>query len=85
MTSENQNGARIGRDKVTRKFKSMPDWTGAEPNNIQGFWLKSFTAIYEICSFEWINRSEKCSSMVGLGKIYFSDERSKEWFQNRHL
>lgn len=37
MTSENQNGARIGKDKVTRKFKSMPDWKGAATDKIQGF------------------------------------------------
>ena len=26
----------------------MPDWKGARPEKIQGFWLKSFTAVHEV-------------------------------------
>ena len=26
----------------------MPDWKGAGPDKIQGFWLKSFTAVHEV-------------------------------------
>ena len=37
MPSEKQNPMKITKDDVKRKFKSMPDWKGAAPDNIQGF------------------------------------------------
>ena len=33
---------------VTRKLKSMADWKEAWPDKIQGFWLKSYTAVHEV-------------------------------------
>ena len=39
---------KITKDDVKRKLKSMPDWKGAGPDKIQGFWLKSFTAVHEV-------------------------------------
>ena len=39
---------KIAKDGVKRKLKSMPDWKGAGPDKIQGFWLKSFTAVHEV-------------------------------------
>ena len=41
MPSEKQNTVNITKDDVKRKLKSMPDWKGAGPDKIQGFWLKS--------------------------------------------
>ena len=48
MPSEKQNTVNITKDDVKRKLKSMPDWKGAEPDKIQGFWLKSFTALHGV-------------------------------------
>ena len=48
MPSEKQNTVKITKDDVQRKLKSMPDWKGARPDKIQGFWLKSFTAVHEV-------------------------------------
>ena len=48
MPFEEQNSVKITKDDVKRKLKSMPDWKGAGPDKIQGFWLKSFTAVYEV-------------------------------------
>ena len=48
MLSEEQNTVKITKDDVKRKLKSMPDWKGAGPDKIQGFWLKSFTAVHEV-------------------------------------
>ena len=39
---------KITKDDVKRKLKSMPDWKGARPDKIQGFWLKSFAAVHEV-------------------------------------
>ena len=39
---------KITKNDVKRKLKSMPDWKGAGPDKIQGFWLKSFTAVHEV-------------------------------------
>ena len=39
---------KITKDDVKRKLKSMPDWKGARPEKIQGFWLKSFAAVHEV-------------------------------------
>ena len=39
---------KITKDDVKRKLKSIPDWKGAGPDNIQGFRLKSFTAVREV-------------------------------------
>ena len=39
---------KITKDDVKRKLKSMPDWKGARPDKIQGFWLNSFTAVHEV-------------------------------------
>ena len=39
---------KITKDDVKRKLKSMPDWKGAGTDKIQGFWLKSFTAVREV-------------------------------------
>ena len=50
MPSEKQNTVKITKDDVKRKLKSMPDWKGAGPDKIQGFWLKSFIAVHEGCS-----------------------------------
>ena len=33
-----QNTVKITKDDVKRKLKSMPDWRGAGPDKIQGFW-----------------------------------------------
>ena len=48
MPFEEQNSVKITKDDVKRKLKSMPDWKGAGPDKIQGFWLKSFTAVHEV-------------------------------------
>ena len=48
MPSEKQNTVNITKDHVKRKLKSMPDWKGAGPDKIQGFWLKSFTALHGV-------------------------------------
>ena len=48
MPSEKQNTVKITKDDGKRKLKSMPDWKGAGPDKIQGFWLKSFTAVHEV-------------------------------------
>ena len=48
MPSEQQNTVKITKDDVKRKLKSMPDWNGAGPDKIQGFWLKSFKAVHEV-------------------------------------
>ena len=47
MTFEKQNAVRITKSKVKKNLKSMPDWKGAGPGKIRGFWLISFTAIHE--------------------------------------
>ena len=39
---------KITKDDVKRKLKLIPDWKGAGPDNIQGFRLKSFTAVHEV-------------------------------------
>ena len=39
---------KITKDDVKRKLKSMPDWKGAGPDKIQGFWLNSFTVVHEV-------------------------------------
>ena len=39
---------KITKNDVKRKLKSMPDWKGAGPDKIQGFWLKSFAAVHEV-------------------------------------
>ena len=43
---EKQNTVKIFKDDVKIKSKSMPDWEGAESDEIQCFWLKSFTAVH---------------------------------------
>ena len=48
MPSEKQNTVNITKDDVKRKLKSIPDWKGAGPDKIQGFWLKSFTALHGV-------------------------------------
>ena len=48
MPSEKQNTVKITKDDVKGKLKSVPDWKGAGPDKIQGFWLKSFTAVHEV-------------------------------------
>ena len=48
MPSEKQNTVNINEDDFKRKLKSMPDWKGAGPDKIQGFWLKSFTALHGV-------------------------------------
>ena len=48
MPSEKQNTVNIPKDDVKRKLKSMPDWKGARLDKIQGFWLKSFTALHGV-------------------------------------
>ena len=48
MPSEKQNTVNNAKDDVKRKLKSMPDWKGAGPDKIQGFWLKSFTALHGV-------------------------------------
>ena len=48
MPSEKQNTVNITKDDVKRKLKSMPDWKGTGPDKIQGFWLKSFTALHGV-------------------------------------
>ena len=48
MPFEEQNSVKITKDDVKRTLKSMPDWKGAGPDKIQGFWLKSFTAVHEV-------------------------------------
>ena len=48
MSSEKQNTMKITKDDVKRKLKSVPDWKGARPDKIQGFWLKSFTTVHEV-------------------------------------
>ena len=46
MLSRKQNTVKIFKDDVKIKSKSMPDWEGAESDEIQCFWLKSFTAVH---------------------------------------
>ena len=48
MPSKKQNTVKITKDDVKRKLKSMPDWKGAGLDKIQGFCLKSFTAVHEV-------------------------------------
>ena len=48
MPSEKQNTVKISKDDVKRKIKTIPDWKGAGPDKIQGFWLKSFAAVHEV-------------------------------------
>ena len=48
MSSEKQNTVKITKDDIKRKLKSMLDWKGAGPDKIQGFWLKSFTAVHGV-------------------------------------
>ena len=48
MPYEKQNIVKITKDDVKRKLKSMPDWKEAGPDKIQGFCLKSFTAVHEV-------------------------------------
>ena len=48
MPSEKQNTVNITKDDIKRKLKSMSDWKGAGPDKIQGFWLKSFTALHGV-------------------------------------
>ena len=48
MPSEKQNTVKITKDDVKIKLKSMPDWKEAGPDKIQGFCLKSFTAVHEV-------------------------------------
>ena len=48
MPSEKRNSVKITKDDVKRKLKSMPDWKGARPDKIQGFWLKSFTVVHGV-------------------------------------
>ena len=48
MPSEKQNTVKITKDDVKRKLKLMPDWKGAGPDKIQGFWLKSFTDVHRV-------------------------------------
>ena len=37
MPSEKQNTVKITKDNIKIKLKSMPDWKGAGPDQIQGF------------------------------------------------
>ena len=46
--SEKQNTVKITKNDVTRKLKSMPDWKEEGTDKIQGFWLKSFTAVHAV-------------------------------------
>ena len=39
---------KVTKDDVKRKLKSMPDWRGAGPDKIQGFWVESFRAVHEV-------------------------------------
>ena len=48
MPSEKQNTVKINKDDVKRNLNIMPDWKGAGPDKIQGFWLKSFTTVHEV-------------------------------------
>ena len=48
MPYEKQNIVKITKDDVKRKLKSMPDWKEAGADKIQGFCLKSFTAVHEV-------------------------------------
>ena len=48
MPSEKQNTVKISKEDVKRKIKTIPDWKGAGPDKIQGFWLKSFAAVHEV-------------------------------------
>ena len=48
LPSETQNTVKITKDDVKKKLKSMPDWKGAGPDKIQGFWLKSFAAVHGV-------------------------------------
>ena len=41
IPSEKQSTVKITKDDFKRKLKSMPDWKGAGPDKIQGFWFKS--------------------------------------------
>ena len=48
IPSEKRDTVKITKDDVKRKLKSMRDGKGAGPDKIQGFWLKSFTAVHEV-------------------------------------
>ena len=50
MPSEKQYTVKITKDGVKRKLKSIPDSEGAGPDRIQGFWLKSFTAVHVLAT-----------------------------------
>ena len=53
--SEMQNGVRKPKRRchLKRNLKSVPDWKGAGTDKIEGFWLKSFTAVYEALATVW--------------------------------
>ena len=53
MSSEKQNTAKITKNHVKRNLKSVPDWKGTGTDKIEGFWLKSFTAVYEALATVW--------------------------------
>ena len=62
IPSEKQNAVKITKNDFKRKLKPMPDWKGARPDKIQGFWLKSFTAVHEALA----TVLNECVEVVGV-------------------
>ena len=62
MPYEKQNAVKITKDDFKRKLKPMPDWKEARPDKIQGFWLKSFTAVHEALA----TVLNECVEVVGV-------------------
>ena len=46
MTELKQNNINITLEDVKERIKTMPNWKGAGPDKIQGFWIKNFSEIH---------------------------------------
>ena len=71
--------------RLELNLKSMPDWKGAVPDKIQGFLLKSFTAVHKVLATVLNECIEVASWLVGWRKDYSSDESLKEGYWSGEL
>ena len=81
MLSEKQNTVKITKDNVKRKLKSVPDWKGAGPDKIQGFWWKSFTAVHEVLAAVL----NECIEVGDISEWLVGDERFEERYWSGEL
>ena len=65
MPSEKQDTVKITKDVVKRKLKSTPDKKRAGPYKIQSFWLKFFTAVYEVLA-TFFNECIEVGDVLGM-------------------